>query len=92
MYFSVSEAELDTQCTCDKYVFQIRIVHVGWGARQSASNRIKPSKRAGCTRGRVEWLCRLYGFILTPFGCIIIILTGKPLQKLKKINMRATHS
>jgi len=29
MYFSVSEAELDTQCTCDKYVFQIRIVHVG---------------------------------------------------------------
>jgi hypothetical protein len=29
MYFSVSEAELDTQCTCDKYVFQIRIVHLG---------------------------------------------------------------
>ena len=33
MYFSVSEAELDTQCTCVlviKYVFQIRIVHVGF--------------------------------------------------------------
>ena len=32
MYFSVSEAELAihrTQCTCDKYVFQMRIVHVG---------------------------------------------------------------
>ena len=29
MYFSVSEAELDTQCILVKYVFQICIVHVG---------------------------------------------------------------
>ena len=34
MYFSVSEAELDTQCTCDKYVFQIRMVQLVTGIKK----------------------------------------------------------
>ena len=38
MYFSVSEAELD------KYVFQIRIVHVGVGAGSSPSDGSRKKK------------------------------------------------
>ena len=45
MYFSVSQAELDTQCTCDKYVFQIRIVHVGYGRYNSCIYGLNP----GCS-------------------------------------------
>ena len=41
MYFSVSEAELDTQCTCDKYVFQIRIVHVCRVPRQRSGHFLR---------------------------------------------------